>query len=54
MDWTYVVVRTQAGHEATQKLLKTGIIETMEVPEKAKKLLARVSKRNAYIPLPPQ
>ena len=54
MDWTYVVVRTQAGHEATQKLLKTGTIETMEVPEKAKKLLARLSKRKADKPLPAQ
>ena len=52
MDWTYVVVRTQAGHEATQKLLKTGIIETMEVPEKAKKLLARLSKRKPEKPQP--
>ena len=54
MDWTYVVVRTKAGHEATQKLLKTGIMETMEVPEKAKKLLARLSARKANKPLPAQ
>ncbi len=54
MDWTYVVVRTEAGHRATQKLLQTGLIETMEVPEKAKKLLARLSKRKANKPLPAQ
>ena len=54
MDWTYVVVRTEAGHRATQKLIQTGRIETMEVPEKAKKLLARLSKRKADKPLPAQ
>jgi coenzyme F420 hydrogenase subunit beta len=54
MDWTYVVVRTEAGHKATQAILQTGLIETMEVPEKAKKLLARLSKRKADKPLPAQ
>lgn len=54
MDWTYVVVRTEAGHKATQSILETGRIETMEVPEKAKKLLGRLSKRKADKPLPAQ
>ncbi|NNL85367.1 MAG: 4Fe-4S binding protein [Myxococcales bacterium] len=53
-NWTYVVVRTEAGHKATQSLLESGAIETIEVPERAKKLLARLSKKKANKPLPAQ
>jgi len=51
-DWTYVVVRTEAGHRAVQSLLAEDRIETVEVPERAKKLLGRLSKRKANKPLP--
>ncbi len=51
-DWTYVVVRTEAGHRAVQSLLAEGRIETVDVPERAKKLLGRLSRRKANKPLP--
>lgn len=54
MDWTYVVVRTEAGHKATQSLLETGVIETMEVPAKARRLLKILSERKADKALPAQ
>ncbi len=53
-NWTYVVVRTEAGHKATQSLLASGAIETIEVPERAKKLLGRLCKKKANKPLPAQ
>ena len=52
--YTFTVVRTEAGHEAFQALLKTGWIESvpMEAHPKAKALLARLSKYKRNRPLP--
>jgi coenzyme F420 hydrogenase subunit beta len=52
--YTFTVIRTEAGHEHWQKLLKTGWIETMELEEqpKAVKILARLSKYKRNRPLP--
>ncbi len=52
--YTFTVVRTEAGHQAYQKLLKTGWIEAepMEDHPKARALLARLSKYKRNRPLP--
>jgi coenzyme F420 hydrogenase subunit beta len=53
-DWTYVVVRTEAGHKALQACIDAGRLETAEVSDfpKSKALLARLSQEKANRPLP--
>lgn len=52
--YTFTVIRTEAGHEAFQKILKTDWIEVipMEDQPKARALLARLSKYKRNRPLP--
>jgi coenzyme F420 hydrogenase subunit beta len=52
--YTFTVIRTEAGHEAWQKLLKTGWIETIPLEDqpKAVAILARLSKFKRNRPLP--
>lgn len=52
--YTFTVVRTEAGHQAYQKLLKTGWIEEIPMDDepKARDLLARLSKYKRNRPLP--
>ena len=52
--YTFTVIRTEAGHQAFQKLLKTGWIETIPLEDqpKAVALLARLSKYKRNRPLP--
>jgi coenzyme F420-reducing hydrogenase beta subunit len=52
--YTFTVIRTEAGHEAWQKLLKTGWVETIPLEDqpKAVSILARLSKYKRNRPLP--
>ena len=53
-DWSYVVVRTVAGHEAFQRAIEDGDIETRPVADapKSRPLLIRLSetKRSGLLP----
>ena len=53
-DWTYVVVRTEAGHKALQACIDAGRLETAKVSDfpKSKELLTRLSQQKANRPLP--
>jgi coenzyme F420 hydrogenase subunit beta len=55
-DWSYVVVRTEAGHEAFQRVIDAGGIETRPVADapKSRPLLIRLSERKRDGPLPAQ
>lgn len=52
--WTFVAVRTEAGHKAFQAAMDAGLFETMEVDEapKAKSLLIRLCDMKRNKPLP--
>lgn len=52
--WTFTVIRTEAGHQAWQALLKSGWVETKELDEapKSKELLIRLSNYKRNRPLP--
>lgn len=52
--YTFTVIRTQAGHQAWQSLVKTGWVEFMPMEDqpKAKNLLAKLSKFKRNRPLP--
>ena len=53
-DWTFTVIRTEAGHKAFQDLCDAGWVEikTFEEEPKAKELLIRLSKFKRTRPLP--
>ncbi|MDP6605247.1 MAG: Coenzyme F420 hydrogenase/dehydrogenase, beta subunit C-terminal domain [Dehalococcoidia bacterium] len=55
-DWSYVVVRTEAGHEAFQRLLDNGAVETRPVSDapKSRPLLIRLSETKREGALPAQ
>ncbi|HJM76672.1 MAG TPA: Coenzyme F420 hydrogenase/dehydrogenase, beta subunit C-terminal domain [Dehalococcoidia bacterium] len=55
-DWSYVVVRTEAGHEAFQRVIDEGGIETRPVADapKSRPLLIRLSEQKRDGPLPAQ
>ena len=55
-DWSYVVVRTEAGHEAFQRAIEDGGIETRPVSDapKSRPLLIRLSEKKRDGPLPAQ
>lgn len=52
--YTFTVIRTEAGHQAYQSILKTGWIEEIPMDDepKARDLLARLSKYKRNRPLP--
>ena len=52
--WTFTVIRTEAGHQAWQALLKSGWVEIKELSEmpKSKELLSRLSRYKRNRPLP--
>lgn len=52
--WTFTVVRTEAGHEAFQLALTSGLLETqpLEAAPRSKPLLIKLSKSKRERPLP--
>ena len=53
-DWSYVVVRTEAGHKALQQAIEDGHLETMPIEEapKGKEILQRLAGQKMGRPLP--
>lgn len=53
-DWSYVTVRTEAGHEALQRAIEDGHLETKPIEEfaKGKEILVRLARQKMDRPLP--
>lgn len=53
-DWSYVAVRTEAGHAALQRAIKDGHLETKPIAEfaKGKEILIRLARAKIDRPLP--
>jgi coenzyme F420 hydrogenase subunit beta len=53
-DWSYVTVRTEAGHKALQQAIEDGHLETKPIEEfaKGKKILVRLAQQKMGRPLP--
>jgi coenzyme F420 hydrogenase subunit beta len=53
-DWSYVVVRTEAGHKAIQQAIEDGHLETIPIEDapKGKEILIRLTAQKTGRPLP--